>query len=145
MQGAFDPGPATHRSSRLWPDRPPHGNSQVLILACSGGRGPRRTKGISSQNGREKGLALPSLETVTTGIPRKPIICGWTVLHAVRCPLIVPTQASSVAWRCTLVPGVAAPWETEAPDRVGWLQSSTVSPWLREMKAQRDRITLLTE
>jgi hypothetical protein len=81
MQGAFGPGPGTHKPSWLWPDRPPHRNSQVFILACSGSQDPRKPKGISSQNDREKGSALLFFKTVTISILSKLIICSWSTLH----------------------------------------------------------------
>lgn len=105
MQGAFGSGPATHKPSWLWPDRLPHGNSQVFILACSGSQDPRKPKGISSQNDREKGLALPFPTTVAISILSKVIICSWSILHTVRCPLIAFTQVSSVARRRSVGPG----------------------------------------
>lgn len=105
MQGAFGPGPATHKPSWLWPDRLPHGNSQVFILACSGSQDPRKPTGISSQNDREKGLALLFPKTVAIGILSKVIICSWSILHTVRGPLIAFTQVSSVARRCSVAPG----------------------------------------
>lgn len=105
MQGAFGPGPVTHKPSWLWPDRLPHGNSQVFILACSGSQDPRKPKGISSQNDREKELALLFLKTTTIGILSKLIICSWSIPHSVRRPLIAFTQVSSVAPRCSVAPG----------------------------------------
>lgn len=103
MQGAFGPGPATHKPSWLWPDRLPHSNSQVFILACSGSQDPRKPKGISSQNDREKGLALLFLKTVAMSILSK--VSSWSILRTVRCPLIAFTQVSSVARRCNVAPG----------------------------------------
>lgn len=104
MQGAFGRGLAIHKPSWLWPHRLPHGNSEVFILACSGSQCPKKPTGISSQNDRETGLVLLFLKTVTIGILSKPIICGWSILPTVRCPLIAPTQVSSVAQRCSVAP-----------------------------------------
>lgn len=137
MQGAFGPGSVTHKLSWLWPGRPPHSNSQVFILACSGSQGPRKPKGISSQKDREKGLALSFPKTVTTGIQSKPIICGWAILHTVRCPLIVPTQVSSVAWRCSLSLG-GKPLGWEPPQSFRKQKPQTLS----DMSAKRYSISL---